>query len=149
MKAALPADRPGRVLVPVALDGDIDPAVLDSYGDAMERAFAVAVRTGQSGLLERADRLAEVIGGRVEPSVALLEDRLHRLQTMRAVFEEGEWLAAEQLTTCSRAARPKSLPASDWKRRGRVYGVSWRGRETSRATSSTRCTSRSPSSRTC
>ncbi len=130
MKAALPANRAGRVLVPVALDGDIDPAVLDSYGDALERAFAVAVRTGQTGLLARADRLAEVIGGTVEPSVALLEDRLHRLKTMRAVFEEGDWLAAEQL----RALQPvppasPSLPASDWKRRGRIYGVSYRGRE--------------------
>ena len=130
MKAALPAGPAGRLLVPVALDGDVDPAVLDSYGDALERAVAVAVRTGQTGLLERADRLAEVIGGTVEPSVALLEDRLHRLRTVRAVLEEGDWLTGEQLRELQPAppASP-SLPASDWKRRGRIYGVSYRGRE--------------------
>lgn len=130
MANTLPSDRRGRVLVPVALDGGVDPAVLGSYGDALERAVAVAVRTGQSGLLERADRLAEVIGGSVEPNVALLEDRLHRLKTMRAVFEQGDWLTTEQLRDLQPVppASP-SLPASDWKRRGRIYGVSYRGRE--------------------
>lgn len=125
----LPGPR-GRVLFPVALDGDIDPAVLDCYGEALERAVAVAVRTGQTGLLERADRLAEVIGGIVEPSVALLEERLRRLEAMRAVLEQGDWLTAEQLRKLQPVppASP-SLPASDWKRRGRIYGVSYRGRE--------------------
>lgn len=66
----------------------------------------------------------------LEPSRELLEDRVERMRTLRQVFAEGDWLTAEQLNTLQdMPPRSKSQPASDCKRRGRVYSVTLGGRE--------------------
>ncbi|MGF6789664.1 hypothetical protein [Paraburkholderia sp. 35.1] len=61
--------------------------------------------------------------------MVMLNERRRRLKTMRTVFDQGEWLTAEQIN--ARQKRPpanRSQPASDWKRRGRVYSVTFDGR---------------------
>ena len=52
------------------------------------------------------------------------------MRTIQQVFAEGEWLTAEQLNALQ-ATPPanKAHPASDWKRRGRVFSVNYRGKE--------------------
>lgn len=55
---------------------------------------------------------------------------VRRMQTLRQVFAEGDWLSAEQINALQpQPPRSKSQPASDWKRRDRIYGVSYGGRE--------------------
>lgn len=119
-----------QLRVPVNVPGNTDPAAVSSMVEAVEKALTLLVNAGQGAVLERADHLAELAAGLLEPSSELLEDRVRRMQTLRQVFAEGDWLTAEQLNALQ-AAPPKnrSHPASDWKRRGRIYGVSHGGRE--------------------
>jgi hypothetical protein len=117
----------GDLVVPVNLPKDVDPAVLPSMVVAIEKAFAVMA---EAGVLDRADRLAELAAGFVEPSLELVEERVHRMRTIQEVFAEGEWLTAEQLNALQ-ATPPanKAHPVADWKRRGRVFSVNYRGKE--------------------
>jgi hypothetical protein len=50
------------------------------------------------------------------------EERLHREATLREVFEQGEWLAREELDALQ-------CPVNDWKRQGLVFSVERDGRE--------------------
>jgi hypothetical protein len=76
------------------------------------------------------DELAELLTGLIKPEVGLVEERLHRLQTIREIFTEEEWLTAEMLNRLQpEPPSNKSLPASDWKRRGRIFSVSFGGKE--------------------
>ena len=116
--------------LPVSIPEGADPAAVSSLATALEKALIILVDTGQSAVLERADRLAELASGMLEPSIELIEDRVHRMQTVREVFTDGDWLTAEQLN----ALQPdppanKSHPASDWKRRGRIFSVNHGGRD--------------------
>jgi hypothetical protein len=55
---------------------------------------------------------------------------LARSKTIKSILNEGEWLTAEQLHALQ--ANPpaqKSKPASNWKRRGRIFGVNYDGQE--------------------
>ena len=107
-----------------------DPAAVSSVVEAVEKALAVLVRARQGGVIARADQLAEIAAGLLEPSTELLEDRVRRMQTLRQVFSNGDWLTSDQLNALQAVpSRNKSQPASDWKRRGRIYGVSHGGRE--------------------
>jgi len=117
----------GDLILPVNLPSGIDPAVLPSMIAAIEKAFVVMAG---AGVLERADRLAELAAGFVEPSLELVEERVHRMRTIHEVFGDGEWLTAEQLNALQ-ASPPanKAHPAADWKRRGRIFSVNYRGKE--------------------
>lgn len=50
------------------------------------------------------------------------EERLRREATLREVFEQGEWVAREELDALR-------CPVSDWKRQGWVFGVERGDRE--------------------
>jgi len=116
--------------VPVNVPEDMDPAALSSIVEAIEKAMVVLVHAGHEDVVARADQIAELATGLLEPSSDLLEDRVRRMGTLREIFTEGDWLTAEQLNALQ--AEPpgnRSQPASDWKRRGRIFGVSRGGRE--------------------
>jgi len=117
------------VTVPVTLPRGVAPEVIPALVEALEKAAEVLHRR-EPELLQRADRLAELATGVLEPTTDLIEDRMQRLRTMRRVLDEGEWLTAEQLN----ALQPDppanaSHPASDWKRRKRIFSVSYGGRD--------------------
>ncbi len=116
--------------VPVNMPRDTDPAAVSSVVEAIEKALVVLVHARQGEVIAHADRLAEIATGLLEPSSELLEDRVHRMRTLRQVFAESDWLTSEQLNALQDAPpKSKSQPASDWKRRGRIYSVSRGGRE--------------------
>lgn len=117
--------------VPVLLPAHTDPAAVSSVVKAIEKALVVMVQARQGEVIARADQIAELATGLLEPSSELLEDRVQRMRTLRQVFAEGDWLTAEQLHALQESP-PKnrsSQPASDWKRRGRVFSVTRAGRE--------------------
>jgi hypothetical protein len=124
------AGQGGGLYVPVALPEGIDPAALSSVVEAIEKAMVVLAHARQEEVIARADRIAELATGLLEPSAELLEDRVYRMRTLQQVFAEGDWLTSDQLHALQ-ADPPKSTsqPASDWKRRGRIFGVSRGGRE--------------------
>ena len=126
-----PTDGAGSILsVPVNMPEDIDPAEVSSVVQALEKALAVLAHGSRGEVTARADRLAELASGLLEPSTELLADRVNRMKTLRQVFAEGDWLSAEQLNALQdKPPRNKSQPASDWKRRGRVFAVSHGSRE--------------------
>jgi hypothetical protein len=66
----------------------------------------------------------------IEPIIEPVEDRVHRMKTVEQVFAEGHWITAEQINALQ--AEPpanKSRPASDWKRRARIFSVNDDGKE--------------------
>ena len=125
--------RPARDIgqsVPVAVPADADPATVSSAVQAIEKALALLVHAQQGAVLAQADLIAEIATGLLAPSSELLEDRVQRMRTLRQVFGEEDWLSSEDLNALqANPPRSKSQPASDWKRRGRIYSVSRGGRE--------------------
>jgi hypothetical protein len=118
------------MVLPVSIPRDADPAAISSMVHALEKAIVVLVGAGQASVLERADRLAELATGMLEPSTELIEDRVHRMKTVQQVFAEGEWITAEQINALqTEPPSNKAHPASDWKRRGRIFSVNYGGKE--------------------
>jgi hypothetical protein len=118
------------IAMPVIIPKDADPAAVSSMVEAVEKALAVLVSTGQASVIERADALAELATGMLEPTLELVEERMHRMKTIRQVFQDSEWLTAEQINALQTdPPANKSHPASDWKRRGRIFSVNRGGKE--------------------
>lgn len=66
----------------------------------------------------------------IESDHGLIEESLRRLQTIQEIFSEEKWLTAEMMNHLQ--AEPLSnqlLPASDWKRQGRIFSVMFEGKE--------------------
>ncbi len=123
--AALPGSNPR--MLQVRIPEEVDPVALPSMVTAIENALVVMAG---AGVIERADRLAELATGFVEPGLELVEERVHRMRTIQDVFAEGEWLNAEQVNALqSTPPANKAHPASDWKRRGRIFSVNYRSKE--------------------
>jgi len=60
----------------------------------------------------------------------MLEDRIDQMATVKKVFDDGEWLTAEDINKLQiRPPRKKSFPASAWKRHGRIFSVLYNGKE--------------------
>lgn len=77
-----------------------------------------------------ADNLGRIIATQIRPGRILLEEIVGQMATVKKVFEEGDWLTAEDINKLQiRPPAKKSLPASDWKRRGRIFSVSYDGKE--------------------
>lgn len=126
----VPGASAGALYVPVSVPRDVDPAAVSSMVEAVEKALVVLAHARQDEVIARADQLAEIATGLLEPSGELLEDRVHRMRTLQQVFADGDWLTSEQLNALQASPpKSKSQPASDWKRRGRVFGVARGGRE--------------------
>jgi hypothetical protein len=120
----------GGIVLDVNLPEGIDPAILPSLRQGIEQAVTLLLISGQTRMFAQADQLAELVTGMIEPDLGLIEERMQRLKTIRQMFDEGEWLTAEMLNRLQSDPPPnKSHPASDWKRRGRIYSVSIGGKE--------------------
>jgi hypothetical protein len=96
----------------------------------MEDAVSVVLSDVTDDLLARADLLAGLVSGLAGPDPALIEERLQRQRTMQSIFNADDWLTAEVINALQPSPPPnKSHPASDWKRRGRIYSVNVTGKE--------------------
>jgi hypothetical protein len=119
---------------PLVLDVPVpegtDPALLPSLRRGLARAVDLMVSSGEVTILEQADQLAKLLVGVTEPDLGLVEDRLQRMQTIREILQEGEWLTADMINRLQpEPPANRSLPTSDWKRRGRIYSVTFGGKE--------------------
>jgi hypothetical protein len=118
------------LVLDVPLPAGTDPALLPSLRQGLARAVDLMVSSGEVGILEQADRLATLLTGVIEPDLGLVEERLKRMQTIREIFNEEEWLSADMLNRLQlEPPSNRSLPASDWKRRGRIFSVTFGGKE--------------------
>lgn len=124
-QAAPAAGMPVQIQLPATLS----PALARSLQQSLQKA-ALLLAERSAGLVDAADRLAEVVVGVAEPDRELVADRIRRMETVRQVFAEGEWLTAEDINRLQPTPPAnKALPASDWKRRGRIFSVAYNGRE--------------------
>jgi hypothetical protein len=114
----------------VQLPHGMNPALAASLQFGVEQAINVLGADIDTKVLPRADELAQLISGLTQPNVGLIEERALRQKTMRGVFRDVEWLTAEMINGFQ-ASPPanKSHPASDWKRRGRIFSVTYDGKE--------------------
>lgn len=105
--------------------------VAESLEEGLSRAVQILVESERlTHMYDSADSVARLVVSQVRPSVTLIEDRMAEMATIRKVFEAGDWLTAEELNRLQRnPPKVKSLPASDWKRRGRVFCVSYDGKD--------------------
>jgi hypothetical protein len=114
----------------VNIPKDTDPALLSSLRQRIEQAVSLVMSSGRTEIFEQADQLAGLVTGLIEPDLGLIDERLRRLETIRKMFREGEWLTSEMLNPHQpKPPANKSHPASDWKRRGRIFSVSFGGKE--------------------
>ncbi|MET3551278.1 MULTISPECIES: hypothetical protein [Burkholderia] len=116
----------------VSLPAGLNPAIVASLQRGIEDLVALVLTrpSFNQSILDRADDLAAAFIRLVAPDTSLIEERIRRRETMRLVFERGDWLAAEQINALQVAPPAnKAQPASDWKRRGRIFGVTFGGKE--------------------
>ncbi|MFM0139813.1 hypothetical protein [Caballeronia grimmiae] len=130
----LPVEGPENrsVQFSVQLPEGVDPAVAESFQASFEKAARLMFSSPKASreMLARADEIVRLVTHLVEPSDDLLFERQHRAETIRSVFAAGEWLTSEQINSLQQAPPiSKSQPASDWKRRGRIFSVNVNGRE--------------------
>jgi hypothetical protein len=110
-----------------------NPAVAESFRDGVERVVELLWSVGEDierSVVEDADRVVTALRSQIHPNVALLEERAARMDTLKILLETGEWLTAEQINKLQ-LTPPKNMahPASDWKRRGRIFSVVYGGKE--------------------
>lgn len=127
---AEPGSSADHLVLDVVVPKGTDPAILPSLRHGLEQAVSLLLSTGQARMFAQADQLAELVTGLTEPDLGLIEERIQRLKTIREMLDEDEWLTAEMLNRLQpEPPSNKSHPASDWKRRGRIFSVSLNGKE--------------------
>lgn len=121
-----------EVVLNVSLPRGTDPALASTLKKGLEELLLVVLATPhwETRLFDRADEIARVFSGVTAPVAPLIEERIQRQRAMRDVLACGDWLTAEQINALQ-ATPPanKAQPASDWKRRRRIFGVAVNGKE--------------------
>lgn len=114
-----------------SVPGDVDSGMPEAFEEGVARAARLFFESDNLRRLNlSADKIAEIIVGQAQPSVIQIEDLVARKNTIKKILEEGEWLSADDINRLQ-SSPPKlaSHPASDWKRRGRVFCITHDGRD--------------------
>lgn len=132
MSAPLKPDEDMKVLtLKVKVSGNLPFGIAESLEVGLTKA--VQILTGSTvlqDLCESADTLARLVVTQIRPSAILLEERIAQMATVKKVFAEGDWLTAEDINKLQiRPPARKSFPAMDWQRRGRIFSVSYNGKD--------------------
>jgi len=103
--------------------------------ELLEKGFTKAAQilarsAALQDLVESSDSVAQLVISQARPGGLMLEDRIGQMATIKEVLEEGDWLTGEDINKLQKKpSAKKSLPANDWKRRGRVFSVLYGGKE--------------------
>ncbi|MDN4053129.1 hypothetical protein QPK32_08565 [Massilia sp. YIM B02763] len=132
MSAPLEAHKDMKVLtLTVKISRNLPIGIAESLEESLTKAVQILTgNTAFQDLCESADTLARLAGSQIRPGGILLEERIAQMATFKRVFAEGDWLTAEDINKLQiRPPAKKSLPASDWQRRGRIFSVSYAGKK--------------------
>lgn len=118
----------------VKIGADAPPAadrvVPPEFRDGLAQVVSLLEREGRSQLLDKADQIARLVIQVTPPPESLIRERTARLKTVARLFADTHWFTAQQIHDLQpRPPKNPSAPASDWKRRGRIYAVTWDGKE--------------------
>lgn len=129
MSVASEKSRDRNISLNVPIPETVDPAIESSLKETAEKVLAILARSGsQESIIATADRVAQAMIGTFQPDTYLVEERMDRLRSIRKMLREGEWLTAAEINAAQEnPPAQKSLPASDWKRRGRIFSVNHDG----------------------
>lgn len=105
--------------------------VSESLEEGLAKAVQILARSAAfQDLVESADNVARLVITQLRPGGIMLEDRIAQMATIKRVFEEGDWLTAKDINKLQKKPpSKKSLPASDWERRRRIFCVSYGGKK--------------------
>lgn len=71
-----------------------------------------------------ADKMAQLLVQSASPTIELVEERAGRLDTIRKITDGTVFITADMINDTQKSPREnKSAVAGDWKRRGRIFGV--------------------------
>jgi hypothetical protein len=110
----------------IPLPAGFDAAAVSRLGESVSKALQSVMKQGGQQLIERAAAVAVAAVFIAAPSTELIEEHFARRRTMKRIADETQWYSAEQLRR--QFGKPRS-PTADWKRRGKIFGVSIDGRE--------------------
>jgi len=117
-----------KVRLPVGTDPSIVPSLKRGLEDLV--AALLTKTTFEEAVFRRADDIAAAITGLSGPVAPLIEERIRRQETMRAVFARGDWLTAAQINALQIVPpENKGQPANDWTHQGRIFSVSVGGED--------------------
>jgi hypothetical protein len=105
--------------------------IAQSLEESLAKAVEIlAISNTFQNVSKSADDVARIVITQIRPSGIMLQDRIAQMTTVRTVIKEGDWLIGEEINKLQKKPPPKtSLPASGWKRRGRIFSVSYYGKE--------------------
>lgn len=105
--------------------------IAESLEEGLTKAVQILARsTVLQYLAESADNVARLVVAQARPGSIILEERIGQMATVKKVLEEGDWLTAEDINKLQKnPPAKKSLPASDWNRRKRIFCVSYGGKK--------------------
>lgn len=121
-----------HLFLAVNMPATVDAALKSTLEQATSNVLSVLTSTDiQQTWIERADELARAMVPLTLPDPQLVKERLLRRQTIQKILDNTAWVSAEQIHDAQLGSKPasKSLPASDWKRRKRIFSVNIDGRE--------------------
>jgi len=102
------------------------PAAFESVRKALQQALDVAVTSYgiDTNVIADADRMAQLMLVSARPSLELVEERTGRIATINQILVGAEFLTGDLINQAQLTPKEnKSSVASDWKRRGRIFGV--------------------------
>lgn len=98
----------------------------ESVRKALQHALDVAVTDYgiDTHVIGDADKMAQLMLVSARPSVELVEERTSRIATINQILQGADFLTGDMINAAQSAPKEnKSSVASDWKRRGRIFGV--------------------------
>ena len=132
MSAPLRKDEDMKVLsLTVKVPKNLPLGIAESLEEGLAKAVQILTESAAfQDLSGSADTLARLVVTQIRLGGILLEGRIAQMATVKKVFAENDWLTAEDINKLQiRPPAKKSLPASDWKRRGRIFSVSFNGKD--------------------
>lgn len=113
----------------VKVSRNFPQGLAQSLEEALVRALQILASSPVfADVAESADVVARLIVSQVRPGSIMFADRVGQMATIKQVCDGGDWLTAKEINMLQqKPPAKKSFPTGDWKRRRRVFSVSYGG----------------------
>jgi hypothetical protein len=112
----------------LTIDMDVtDPKVVEAISTTLDEALNLFISQRGHRMRLKAERVVDAIYDRVTPLLVDVEEVLEIRKTVDDLFASGKWMTHAQIHQAHPRFKNASEPASDWKRRGRIFAVHYDG----------------------